>query len=1060
MPATSTASKSAYKLFKVAAELNIGKETIVEFLTSKGFSVQAKPTTSLTQEMYDLVMDKFEKEHRQIEKQRKKVDAYHERRTKTKDEPEVPEAGAPKRAKAPENGEADAAATETHVVEAAADAAVAAPSEPQSDPATEPSIERAPVKGAEQHEAAGAIETVEAMGSVEEHADRQEAEIATAGRIADEYVEHTETAEPVAAIPAVEPPVAEVIAPVAEPEPPPAPVVEETPVARVEAPTETAAAAPEAVAPEAEAPKAETPKAETPRTQRPAKQRVADEPAAPAQAEAPVEATAPVASAPEADAPSAEIPEGEAAVADPDVPKEFKAVAPKLQGLTVLGKIELARPADKESKDKRPRKRIRETAKSVDITKEAGSRPTLGTSAGAGAARPAGPGAGQGRPGTGTGTGAGANKKRGKGGGFIPVNQADVSRAINQTFSHMGGSGGKSQRQSRSRDRRQERQERDSRRMEEMEREALVLQVTEFVTVAELANLMNVDVGQVIGKCIGLGLMVSINQRLDKDTIQLVADEFGFSIEFQEEYTDDALVDKEDDPETMAPRAPIVTIMGHVDHGKTSLLDYIRSSNVVAGESGGITQHIGAYSVQLPDNRKITFLDTPGHEAFTAMRARGAQVTDIVILVVAADDSVMPQTVEAISHAQAAGVPMVVAINKVDKPEANVERIKQQLSDRGVLVEEWGGRYQAVEISAKKGINIDKLLETVLLEAELLDLKATAEREARGVVIEAEIDRGKGTVATVLVQKGTLRVGDNFVAGIHSGRVRALFDERGNRIESAGPSEPAQVLGFSGVPTAGDMLICVDSEQDAREIATRRQQLAREQAFKQQRHLTLEEISSQIARGGVQHLPLIIKGDVDGSVEALADSLLRLSTPEVQVGVVLKSVGEITESDVVLAAASQAIIIGFHVRPNLKARKLAEREGVEIRTYQIIYDTVNDVRAALEGMLRPEQKEEITGTVEVRETFKVSKIGIIAGCYVVDGRITRNDRVRLLRDGFEVWNGGIQSLRRIKEDVREVEQGFECGVTLDGMSDIKIGDIIEAYRTVEIKRKLVDAATY
>ncbi|MBC8145454.1 MAG: translation initiation factor IF-2, partial [bacterium] len=553
---------------------------------------------------------------------------------------------------------------------------------------------------------------------------------------------------------------------------------------------------------------------------------------------------------------------------------------------------------------------------------------------------------------------------------------------------------------------------------------------------------------------------VSINQRLEKDTIQLVADEFGFTISFQDDYAEDLLADFDDEPETLVPRAPIVTIMGHVDHGKTSLLDYIRSANVVAGESGGITQHIGAYSVKLPDNRKITFLDTPGHEAFTAMRARGAQVTDIVILVVAADDSVMPQTIEAISHAQAAGVPMVVAINKVDKPDSNPERIRQQLSDRGVLVESWGGKYQAVEISAKTGMNIDKLLETVLLEAEILDLKANPDREARGVVIEAEIDRGKGIVSTILVQKGTLRVGDNFVGGIFSGRIRALLDERGNRIEEAGPSEPAQVLGFSGVPTAGDVMVCVSSEQEAREIATRRQQLHREQAFKQQRHLTLDEISSNIARGGVQHLPLIIKGDVDGSVEALADSLLRLSTPEVQVSVVLKSVGEISESDVLLAAASQAIIIGFHVRPNLKARKLAEREGVEIRTYQIIYDTVNEVRAALEGMLRPEQKEEITGTVEVRDIFKISKIGIVAGCYVADGRITRNDRVRLLRDGLEVWSGGVQSLRRIKEDVREVEQGFECGVTLDGMNDVKVGDVIESYKTVEIKRKLENAATY
>jgi translation initiation factor IF-2 len=583
------------------------------------------------------------------------------------------------------------------------------------------------------------------------------------------------------------------------------------------------------------------------------------------------------------------------------------------------------------------------------------------------------------------------------------------------------------------------------------------------MTVKDLSDKLDARVKDVLKALLDRRLMMTINSTIDIDTARDVARQFGADVQtrsFEEELIHDEA--ETFDAADLVPRAPVVTVMGHVDHGKTTLLDSIRSARVADREAGGITQHIGAYLVSVGEksDKQIVFLDTPGHEAFTAMRARGAQVTDIVILVVAADDSVMPQTIEAISHAQAAGVPMVVAINKVDKPEANVERIKQQLSDRGVLVEEWGGRYQAVEISAKKGTNIDKLLETVLLEAELLDLKARADREARGVVIEAEIDRGKGIVATVLVQKGTLRVGDNFVAGIHSGRVRALLDERGNRIEEAGPSEPAQVLGFSGVPTAGDQMIVVGDEQDAREIATRRQQLAREQAFKQQRHLTLEEISSQIARGGVQHLPLIIKGDVDGSVEALADSLLRLSTPEVQVGVVLKSVGEISESDVVLAAASQAIIIGFHVRPNLKARKLAEREGVEIRTYQIIYDTVNDVRAALEGMLRPEQKEEITGTVEVRDTFKISKIGVVAGCYVLDGRITRNDRVRLLRDGLEVWSGGIQSLRRVKEDVREVEQGFECGITLDGMSDVKVADIIEAYRTVEVKRKLENAASY
>jgi translation initiation factor IF-2 len=741
---------------------------------------------------------------------------------------------------------------------------------------------------------------------------------------------------------------------------------------------------------------------------------------------------------------------------------KYVAEPPKLQGLTVLGKIDVGRPADKNKSkggERGKRKRIREGVKAVDITTEGRNRPatTTGTTGTATPQppRPAGPGT----PGTPRPAGAvgdlGKKKMRSRG-AKQNVNQEDVSKAIRQTLSRMDDTSGSS-RQKRSRSKRDMREEREQRRREEQDAQANILSVTEFLTVAELANLMSVDVSQVIGKCIGLGLMVSINQRLDKDTIHLVADEFGYTIEFQQEYEEDVLVDIEDDPSTLVPRAPIVTIMGHVDHGKTSLLDYVRSANVVAGEAGGITQHIGAYSVQLPNGKKITFLDTPGHEAFTAMRARGAQATDIVVLIVAADDAVMPQTLEAISHAQAANVPMVIAINKVDKPEANPERIKQQLADRGVLVEEWGGKYQAVEISAKKGTGVDKLLDTILLEAEILDLKANPDRHARGVVIEAEIDRGKGIVSTVLVQKGTLKVGDNFVAGQFAGRVRALLDERGNRLTQVGPSEPAQVLGFNGTPTAGDQMVVLENERDVRDIAIKRQQLRREQDFKQVRHITLDEISEQIARGGIQHLPLIIKGDVDGSVEALADSLLRLSTPDVQVSVILKSVGEISESDVLLATASNAIIVGFHVRPNLKARKLAEREGVDIRTYQIIYDAVNEIRLALEGMLKPEQKEVITGTVEIREVFKVSRIGLIAGCYVQDGKITRNDKVRLLRDGLEIYTGGISSLRRVKDDVREVEQGFECGITLDNMNDVKIGDVIEAFKMIEVKRKLEPA---
>jgi translation initiation factor IF-2 len=603
--------------------------------------------------------------------------------------------------------------------------------------------------------------------------------------------------------------------------------------------------------------------------------------------------------------------------------------------------------------------------------------------------------------------------------------------------------------------RRRERAELEEQRVaEETERDRTVIKATEFLTANELANLMGVDVGDIISKCIGLGLMVSINQRLEKDTIQLVADEFGYTVDFQTELITDTLEDVEDAPETLKPRPPVVTIMGHVDHGKTSLLDYIRKANVVAGESGGITQHIGAYEVTLPTGRQISFLDTPGHEAFTAMRARGAQVTDVAIIVIAADDSVMPQTWEAISHAQAASVPIIFAFNKTDRQDANPERLRQQLADRNVLVEEWGGKYGTVELSARTGKGVDQLLERIVLEADLLDLKANPDREARGVIIEAEVDKGRGIQATVLVQKGTLRMGDAFIAGIWSGRVRAMFDERGNRVEVAPPSTPVQILGFDGIPQAGDQFIALSSDSDAKEISNRRQQLKREQDFKQVKFITLDDISAQIKIGGVQHLRLILKGDVDGSVEALADSLLRLSTEEVKVEIVHRAVGAISENDIRLAAASGAIILGFHVRPNLDARRLAALEHVEIRLYSVIYDTINDVRDALEGLLTPEEKEEVTATVEVRETFKVPKVGTIAGCHVLDGTIARNNTVRLLRDGVEVYNGTLASLKRFKDDVREVAAGYECGMSLENFNDVKVGDIIEAYKVVEIKRKL------
>jgi len=637
------------------------------------------------------------------------------------------------------------------------------------------------------------------------------------------------------------------------------------------------------------------------------------------------------------------------------------------------------------------------------------------------------------------------------------VDQAEVASAIKKTIASMSEFGTASQRAATRKRKRARREEVQLREHELQEKEKSILRIYEYATVSELASLMNVAVGEVISSLIGLGVMASINQRLDMEVIELVASEFGFEVQPHEEYVEEEILEEEDPVESLESRPPIVTIMGHVDHGKTKLLDFIRKSNIVAGESGGITQHIGAYTVTPDSGKRITFLDTPGHEAFTAMRARGAQVTDIVVLVVAADDAVMPQTVEAISHAQAAKVPIVIALNKIDKPEANPDKVKQQLADRGLLVEEWGGKYGCVPISAKEGINIEELLERILLEADILELTANTQREARGTVIEAELDKGKGIVATVLVQKGTLSVGDSFVAGNEFGKVRAMLDERGHRVEHATPSTPVQVLGFNGSPQAGDTIVVVESERRAREIATTRQQIKRESDFRKVRRTTLDDISEQIKIGGVQDLPIVVKGDVDGSVEALSDSLLKISTNEVRIDVIHKGVGAISESDVLLASASNAIIIGFRIRPNLNARKLAESEDVDIRLYEIIYDAIEDVKNALEGMLRPLISEKITATVLVREVFRISRVGSIAGCFVQDGKIHRNSRIRLLRDGIVMFTGSISSLKRFKDDVREVDTGFECGISLDGFNDLKIGDVIEAFEQVEVKRSYEQA---
>ena len=637
------------------------------------------------------------------------------------------------------------------------------------------------------------------------------------------------------------------------------------------------------------------------------------------------------------------------------------------------------------------------------------------------------------------------------------ISEEDVQKQVKETLARLTNKGNKNNKGAKyRRDKRDAIQKREHELMEQEEMESKVLKLTEFVTANDLANMMDVPVTQVIGTCMSIGIMVSINQRLDAETINIVAEEFGFQTEYVSAEVVEAIkADEEDDnEEDWVARPPIVTVMGHVDHGKTSLLDNIRNANVIAGEAGGITQHIGAYNVKLQSGRRITFLDTPGHEAFTAMRARGAKVTDIAIIIVAADDNVMPQTVEAINHASAAGVPIVFAINKIDKPHANPDKIKEELANMNYLVEDWGGKYQSQEISAKKGIGVEDLLEKVLLEADLLDLKANPKRRAVGSIIESSLDKGRGYVSTVLVENGTLKVGDIVLAGTHFGRVKAMFNERNQRIEKAGPSEPALILGLNGAPQAGDTFNVLETDQEAREIANRRDQLQRELGLRTQKMLTLDDIGRRIAVGNFQELNVIVKGDVDGSVEALSDSLIRLSTEEIQVNVIHKAVGQISESDVVLAAASDAIIIGFQVRPALPARRLAEKEGVEIRLYSIIYDAIEEVKSAMEGMLSPEIKEEITANVEVLQVFKITKVGTIAGCMVREGKIKRSNKVRVIRDGIVVHSGELESLKRFKDDVKEVVAGLDCGLNIVNYNDIQVGDIIEAYEETEIKKTL------
>ena len=671
------------------------------------------------------------------------------------------------------------------------------------------------------------------------------------------------------------------------------------------------------------------------------------------------------------------------------------------------------------------------------------------------------PGANQGGKNTnagGNGGGSGKNKKKNRNRGQqkpAEVSEEDVARQVKETLARLTNKQSQNKKGAKYRkEKREAAQEKINEERREEKKDSKTLKLTEFVTVSELATMMNVSVNQVIGTLMSVGIMVSINQRLDAETINLVAEEFGFKTEYVSAEVQEAITEVEDDENDLVPRAPIVTVMGHVDHGKTSLLDYIRKTNVIAGEAGGITQHIGAYNVQLEDGRKITFLDTPGHEAFTAMRARGAQVTDIAIIIIAADDAVMPTTKEAIAHAQAANVPMVFAINKIDKPGANPDRVREELAGMNLLVEEWGGKYQCQEISAKKGVGISELLEKVLLEAEMLDLKANPNRKATGSIIESSLDKGRGYVSTVLVSNGTLRVGDNLIAGTSWGRIKAMFNERNQRIESARPAEPAIILGLNGAPTAGDSFHVLETEQEARDIANKRLQLQREQGLRTQKRLTLSDISHRIALGSFKELNIIVKGDTDGSIEALSDSFIKMSTEKIKVDVIYKAVGQISESDVTLADASDAIIVGFQVRPSAAARKLAEQEGVEINTYSVIYDAIDDVKSAMIGMLDKVKKEVITGQVEVREVYKISKVGTVAGAYVTEGKVHRSDKARVVRDGIVVHTAEIAALKRYKDDVKEVAANFECGISLVNFNDIQQGDILETFTEIEVKQTL------
>ena len=985
-------------LLKAAKEFNVSIGTIVEHLGKQGVVIDNKPATKLTDEQYGILMKDFQSD-KTIREEAKSIAIGKLRREEVVPTPETAAAS---------KGKAETELEEEILIKNV----VATPEVAE----TKPAAKETPKAEVEKEETASPslkilgkidLDSISGKGKADKKAKTKEAEAKTEEKVEAKTETKTKSVEK---------------------------KTEEAP-AKAEKPAEKVKDKPAAAEKKAE-------EAPVKATEVKADKKTEE---APAKAEKPAETAKPVEASKEASADDAVKPE--------DV---IRARAQKLSGPNIIGSIDLSQFAAK----KKATPVASSSGNSADQKKKRKRKENKPVS-------PNTPG-GQNQQGQGQGGNRNPHHDRNKkpGGGYQgnrpntpkeEPTEKEIQDQIKATLARLSGAGKSGKFAQRAKLRRAKRDDVAASAEEaakELELQAKILKVTEFVTANELAKMMDVQVTKVISTCMSLGMFVSINQRLDAETLTIVADEFGYEVQFVSTEEQEVELDEADNEEDLIPRAPIVTVMGHVDHGKTSLLDFVRNANVIAGEAGGITQHIGAYEVQLENGKKITFLDTPGHEAFTAMRARGAKVTDIVIIVIAADDSVMPQTKEAINHAQAAGVPIIFALNKMDKPDANPDRIREQLSGMNILVEEWGGKYQCQEISAKKGLNVDLLLEKVLLEAELLELKANPNKHAVGSVIESALDKGRGIITTVLVTAGQLRVGDPILAGCYSGRVKAMFNERGQKIELAGPATPVQVLGMNGAPQAGDKFNAMDSEVEAREIANKRLQLQREQGIRTQKHITLDEIGRRLAIGNFKELNIIVKGDVDGSIEALADSLLKLSTQEIQVNIIHKSVGQISESDVLLASASDAIIVGFQVRPSLNARKLAEQEQIDIRMYSIIYDAINEVKSAMEGMLAPQFEEKITANVQIRETFKITKVGTIAGCMVIDGKINRNSKVRIIRDGVVIHTGELASLKRFKDDVKEVATNYECGLNIQNFNNIEVGDIIEAYENVEVKRKL------